>query len=87
MEERYWQVLKALDRDSYLALWDEDFVGWPYALSAPIHKGPIRANPVGLFSGNELKGIGAAVLAAFPRMTRGVARSIVHNALTISRTR
>lgn len=40
MEERYWQVLKALDRDSYVALWDEDFVGWPYPLLAPIYHGP-----------------------------------------------
>ena len=54
MEERYWQVLKAMDRKSYVALWDEDFVGWPYPLSAPIGKEPIRANPFSLLAGKEL---------------------------------
>ena len=57
MEERYWQVLKALDRDSYVALWDEDFVGWPYPLSAPIYQEPIRVNPFSLLDGQKLESV------------------------------
>jgi ketosteroid isomerase-like protein len=44
MEERYWQVVEARDGEGYIALWDEDFVGWPDNCAAPIRKGAIRSD-------------------------------------------
>lgn len=55
LEERYWQILRALDREGYIALWDENFVGWPYPLPDPIRKDAVRLNPFGLLKARELK--------------------------------
>ncbi len=41
-EETYWRSLKADDRDTYLRLWDERFVGWPRYEGAPAGKEKIR---------------------------------------------
>ena len=41
-EETYWRSLKADDRETYLRLWDERFIGWPRYESAPTDKGKIR---------------------------------------------
>jgi ketosteroid isomerase-like protein len=38
METTYWEDVKALDLDSYKALWHENFVGWPYSSSQPARK-------------------------------------------------
>jgi hypothetical protein len=57
MEEKYWQILKASDRESYIALWDENFVGWPYQLSDPVRKDSIRVDPFRLLQGIELKSV------------------------------
>jgi hypothetical protein len=47
MEEKYWQIVEARDRDGYIALWDEDFGGWPDNCAAPIGKDVIRSNTFG----------------------------------------
>lgn len=44
-EEKYWEFVKAEDRDSYVALWDENFVGWPFTSAEPIRKEQIRRDP------------------------------------------
>ena len=44
MEERYWQVVEARDREAYIALWDDAFVGWPDNCPAPIGKDAIRSD-------------------------------------------
>lgn len=51
MEEKYWQVVEARDREGYIALWDEDFVGWPDNCTAPIRKDAIRSHTFGTFWG------------------------------------
>jgi len=56
-EEDYWRVFKGLDREGYIALWEEKFVGWPCTLPAPVRKDAIRANPFGLMLGRELKSV------------------------------
>jgi len=38
LESSYWDDVKALDLDSYRALWHENFVGWPYSSSQPARK-------------------------------------------------
>ncbi|MGP8252011.1 MAG: nuclear transport factor 2 family protein [Terracidiphilus sp.] len=38
LESSYWEDVKALDLDSYKALWHENFVGWPYVSSQPVRK-------------------------------------------------
>jgi len=49
MEERYWQIVEARDRDGYVALWDEDFVGWPQDSPTPVRKDVIRSDAFGRF--------------------------------------
>jgi len=41
-EETYWRSLKADDRETYLGLWDERFIGWPQYEGAPASKEKIR---------------------------------------------
>lgn len=38
LEKAYWDDVKASDLERYRALWHEDFVGWPFVDSAPVHK-------------------------------------------------
>ena len=38
LESSYWDDVKALDLDSYRALWHEKFVGWPSVNSHPVRK-------------------------------------------------
>ncbi len=40
-EENYWRLLKADNRQGYLNLWDDRFVGWPLFETTPIHKDKI----------------------------------------------
>ncbi len=40
-EENYWRLLKADNRQGYLNLWDDRFVGWPLFENTPIHKDKI----------------------------------------------
>jgi ketosteroid isomerase-like protein len=47
LEEKYWQIVEARDCDGYIALWDEDFVGWPDNCAAPIRKDVIRSDTFG----------------------------------------
>ena len=42
-EEAYWRYVKAQDTKSYLALWAEDFAGWPIMDWHPIRKTDIVA--------------------------------------------
>ena len=51
MEEKYWQIVEARDREGYIALWDEEFVGWPYDSPAPVRKDVIRSDTFGKFEG------------------------------------
>ena len=51
MEEKYWQIVEARDRDGYIALWDEDFVGWPDNWAAPIRKDVIRSDTFSTLQG------------------------------------
>lgn len=57
MEEKYWEFMKALDRDGYVSLWDESFVGWPYPLPDPIRKDVIRLDPFSLLQGGTVKNV------------------------------
>ncbi|PYL06001.1 MAG: hypothetical protein DME33_14830 [Verrucomicrobia bacterium] len=38
LEKAYWEYVKANDLEKYRALWHEDFVGWPFVSSVPVHK-------------------------------------------------
>ena len=40
-EENYWRLLKADNRQGYLNLWDDRFVGWPVFENTPIQKDKI----------------------------------------------
>ena len=40
-EETYWRFVKADNREGYLDLWDDRFVGWPRFETVPIHKNKI----------------------------------------------
>jgi hypothetical protein len=40
-EETYWRLVKADNRQGYLDLWDDQFVGWPRFEAVPIHKDKI----------------------------------------------
>lgn len=51
MEEKYWQIVEARDREAYIALWDEDFVGWPDNCAGPIRKDVIRSDTFGTLRG------------------------------------
>lgn len=55
MEDEYWRVLSGLDRDGYIALWDENFVGWPYPVPDPVRKDAVRSNPFGLLKDRKLE--------------------------------
>jgi len=44
-EEAYWHAVRARDANAYIALWHEDFVGWPYFDEEPIRKSDVRKNP------------------------------------------
>jgi ketosteroid isomerase-like protein len=41
-EETYWRSLKSEDRETYLRLWDERFIGWPRYEGVPAGKDKIR---------------------------------------------
>jgi hypothetical protein len=38
LEQAYWEDVKAADMASYLALWHQDFVGWPVSGAKPVRK-------------------------------------------------
>ena len=38
LEKAYWEYVKANDLDKYRALWHENFLGWPFISSVPVHK-------------------------------------------------
>jgi len=38
LEKAYWEYVKGNDLEKYRALWDEDFLGWPFVSSAPVRK-------------------------------------------------
>ena len=38
LEKAYWEYVKANDLDKYRALWHENFLGWPFISSTPVHK-------------------------------------------------
>ena len=56
LEEAYWGYVEANDIESYRALWDERFVGWPGGSAAPVEKSeianwivPLHADPTRVF--------------------------------------
>jgi ketosteroid isomerase-like protein len=57
IEEKYWEILTAFDREGYIALWDENTVAWPYPIPNPIRKNVIRSDPFGLWKGAEVKNV------------------------------
>jgi ketosteroid isomerase-like protein len=38
LEKAYWEYVKANDLEKYGALWHQNFLGWPFISSAPVHK-------------------------------------------------
>jgi ketosteroid isomerase-like protein len=38
LEKAYWEYVKANDLEKYRALWNENFIGWPFISSAPVRK-------------------------------------------------
>jgi len=56
-EKTYWQSVKAQDRDGYIALRDDDFVGWPYRFADPVRKDQIRSDPFGMLQGRKLQSV------------------------------
>ena len=38
LEKSYWEYVKANDLEKYRALWNDNFLGWPFVSSAPVHK-------------------------------------------------
>jgi hypothetical protein len=51
MEKKYRQVVEARDREGYIALWHEEFLGWPYDSQVPVRKDVIRSDTFGKFVG------------------------------------
>ena len=45
-EEAYWQSLKSRDKEAYLSLWDEAFLGWPSYAKSPVRKSTLRERPL-----------------------------------------
>jgi ketosteroid isomerase-like protein len=41
LEKAYWEYVKANDLEKYRALWNENFLGWPFVSSAPVRKDQI----------------------------------------------
>ena len=37
-EQSYWQLVQANDLTGYRALWDDNFLGWPYSSPEPLRK-------------------------------------------------
>src|SRR5215469_17881655 len=48
-EEAYWNAMRSRDAKAFVALWHEDFVGWPHFDEEPIHKSDLRKNPFRAF--------------------------------------
>jgi ketosteroid isomerase-like protein len=44
-EEAYWTAVRSRNADAYIALWREDFVGWPYFDHDPIRKSDLGKDP------------------------------------------
>jgi ketosteroid isomerase-like protein len=42
-EEAYWRYVQSHDLRNYMALWSNDFVGWPIVTNHPIHKTDVAA--------------------------------------------
>ncbi|MGE5207768.1 MAG: nuclear transport factor 2 family protein [Alphaproteobacteria bacterium] len=38
LEKAYWEYVKANDLEKYRALWNDNFLGWPFVSSTPVHK-------------------------------------------------
>jgi ketosteroid isomerase-like protein len=38
LEKAYWEYVKANDLEKYRALWNENFLGWPFVSSTPVRK-------------------------------------------------
>src|SRR6516165_8071645 len=53
LEKAYWEYVKANNLEKYRALWHQDFLGWPFVSSAPVHKDHITD----WISANTSKGI------------------------------
>ena len=45
-EEAYWQSLESRDKEAYLSLWDEAFLGWPSYAKSPVRKSTLRERPL-----------------------------------------
>jgi ketosteroid isomerase-like protein len=38
LEKAYWEYVKANNLEKYRALWNDNFLGWPFVSSVPVHK-------------------------------------------------
>ena len=45
-EEAYWQSLESRDKEAYLPLTDEVFLGWPSYAKSPVRKSTFRERPL-----------------------------------------
>ena len=45
-EEAYWQSLESRDKEAYLSLWDEVFLGWQSYAKSPVRKSTFRERPL-----------------------------------------
>jgi len=45
-EQVYRQSLKSRDKEAYLSLWDEVFLGWPSYAKSPVRKSTLRERPL-----------------------------------------
>lgn len=45
-EEAYWNALRSQDKDAYLSLWDDVFLGWPSYAKSPVGKNTLRERPL-----------------------------------------
>ena len=45
-EEAYWQSLESRDKEAYLPLKDEVFLGWPSYAKSPVRKRTLRERPL-----------------------------------------
>jgi len=45
-EEAFWQSLESRDKEAYLSLWDEVFLGWQSYAKSPVRKSTFRERPL-----------------------------------------
>lgn len=67
-EQRYWDLRAAGKIDEYMALWDDEFTGWPQTTKEPIGKDGIRAEVLRQIA--EERGTGGSKVTLEPLSVR-----------------